>query len=418
MLTRTLMLLLLLMPLLTRPHDPHSRPHTRRPTPDSSTLPPHYDHVAQVDLQYLSASALPDLLRAISGGGDDDGGSGGYLSAEIELLQRRLATVRAPDAAGKGGGEGRGGGGGDKIHIATFVAWWHHGTLPPPPPRPPPSPVLVRHGSDRPPLEGPLRPPSLKQLAITTIAAARIHSVLEPDSPPVLVKEGSIQNATPPAPPPAPASAPASAPAPAPAPEPAPASASPVVPALSLSASSNQDLVIQFNTHQRKGVAALKLELGFGGGAGSKRGGLNESSQDQDEDEEGRSSGGGGVGGVGGVSGSGNGSGGGGGGGLAGGSSEAEAAVEAEAVAKWLLSAKGLSKRKVGEYLGGIDPFQQMVLGAFMQHPDNDFTGMALDEALRALLVKFRLPGEAQQISRVLESFGARSHACNPSMFR
>ena len=169
----------------------------------------------------------------------------------------------------------------------------------------------------------------------------------------------------------------------------------------------NQDLVIQFNTHQRKGIVALKLELGFGDDG--KRSGLIETSQDQEEDEEGRSSGGGGGG-----SGSGSGDGGasGGDGGLATGS------TEAEAVATWLMSANGLSKRKVGEYLGGIDPFQQMVLDAFMRHPDNNFTGMALDEALRALLVKFRLPGEAQQISRVLESFGARLHGCNPSMFR
>ena len=354
--------------------------------------PRHYAHDTcarrpKVDLQYLSTSALPDLLRAIDGGGDD-GGTGSYQPAEIELLRRRLAVTRVPDtASGANTAEGASKGA-DVIHIATFVAWWHHGTLPPPPPRPPPSPALLRLGSTQPPLEGPQRLPSLKQLPIAATAAAGITSVMEPNSPPVMTKEGSTQDAF------WSTRAPASAPAP----------ASAAIPALSLSASTNQDLVIQFNTHQRKGIVALKLELGFGDD--DKRG-LNESSQDQEEDEEGRSSGGGGGG-------SGSGSGDGGASGLATGSTKAEA----EAVATWLMSAKGLSKRKVGEYLGGIDPFQQMVLDAFMRHPDNNFTGMALDEALRALLVKFRLPGEAQQISRVLESFGARLHGCNPSMFR
>lgn len=48
-----------------------------------------------------------------------------------------------------------------------------------------------------------------------------------------------------------------------------------------------------------------------------------------------------------------------------------------------------------------------------MVHPQ----GKTIDGALRALLAQFRLPGEAQQIDRVMEAFAARYVTTNPGVF-
>jgi brefeldin A-resistance guanine nucleotide exchange factor 1 len=40
-----------------------------------------------------------------------------------------------------------------------------------------------------------------------------------------------------------------------------------------------------------------------------------------------------------------------------------------------------------------------------------DFTGMRIDTAIRTYLETFRLPGEAQKINRIMESFGKHYHA-------
>ena len=44
------------------------------------------------------------------------------------------------------------------------------------------------------------------------------------------------------------------------------------------------------------------------------------------------------------------------------------------------------------------------------------FAGMSLDEALRSILMQFKLPGESQQIDRILEKFSARVFATNPDV--
>lgn len=46
-----------------------------------------------------------------------------------------------------------------------------------------------------------------------------------------------------------------------------------------------------------------------------------------------------------------------------------------------------------------------------------EFAGKSLDGALRVLMMQFRLPGEAQQIDRILEKFAARYHEKNPGVF-
>jgi hypothetical protein len=62
-----------------------------------------------------------------------------------------------------------------------------------------------------------------------------------------------------------------------------------------------------------------------------------------------------------------------------------------------------LSKRRIGEFLGNSHPYNQEVLNCFLEK--FDFADMALDEAIRSLVRQFRLPGEAQQIDRILEKF-------------
>ena len=44
-----------------------------------------------------------------------------------------------------------------------------------------------------------------------------------------------------------------------------------------------------------------------------------------------------------------------------------------------------------------------------------DFSGKRIDEALRILLESFRLPGESQQIERVMNSFASVYFASNPT---
>lgn len=46
-----------------------------------------------------------------------------------------------------------------------------------------------------------------------------------------------------------------------------------------------------------------------------------------------------------------------------------------------------------------------------------NFGGQDIDEALRSLLYRFRLPGEAQQIDRIMEKFASRWYECNPGIF-
>ncbi|KAG0227252.1 GDP/GTP exchange factor for ARF [Mortierella sp. GBA43] len=79
-------------------------------------------------------------------------------------------------------------------------------------------------------------------------------------------------------------------------------------------------------------------------------------------------------------------------------------------VAHFLKSSTRLSKRLIGEYLA--KPANSEVLKAFVQL--FDFHGKRLDESLRDLLETFRLPGESQQIERIMELFAATYFATGP----
>lgn len=83
-----------------------------------------------------------------------------------------------------------------------------------------------------------------------------------------------------------------------------------------------------------------------------------------------------------------------------------------EEVARFLRRTPGLDKRTMGEYLAKEG--NEVILLAYLS--DFDFQpGETIDMALRKVLESFRLPGEAQQIDRVVEAFAAvyyRSVGC------
>lgn len=77
-----------------------------------------------------------------------------------------------------------------------------------------------------------------------------------------------------------------------------------------------------------------------------------------------------------------------------------------------LLDGDLLSKRAIGAYLG--DPRNRLVLSAFVRL--QEFHGKRLDLALRQFLRTFHLPGEAQQIDRLMESFAQHYVHVNPQL--
>ena len=87
----------------------------------------------------------------------------------------------------------------------------------------------------------------------------------------------------------------------------------------------------------------------------------------------------------------------------------------AEAVAAFLATSRGLSKRRIGDYLGESSEFVQAVLLAYTQR--FDFHELPFVEAVRAYLSPFRLPGEAQKIDRIMCTFSAHYCDNNPHVF-
>ncbi|KAE8996318.1 hypothetical protein PR003_g20860 [Phytophthora rubi] len=79
-----------------------------------------------------------------------------------------------------------------------------------------------------------------------------------------------------------------------------------------------------------------------------------------------------------------------------------------ESVASFLLHTPGLNKTLIGDYIGDgpIEkyPFNAAVRDAYVTMFDFR-SAPSLDEALRMFLAKFRLPGEAQKIDRMMEAF-------------
>ncbi|KAJ7950995.1 Brefeldin A-inhibited guanine nucleotide-exchange protein [Quillaja saponaria] len=86
-----------------------------------------------------------------------------------------------------------------------------------------------------------------------------------------------------------------------------------------------------------------------------------------------------------------------------------------EDIAAFLKNASGLSKTLIGDYLGEREDLSLKVMHAYVD--SFDFQGMDFDEAIRAFLKGFRLPGEAQKIDRIMEKFAERYCKCNQKAF-
>ena len=84
-------------------------------------------------------------------------------------------------------------------------------------------------------------------------------------------------------------------------------------------------------------------------------------------------------------------------------------------IALWLITSDRLSKNKIGDYLGRTDEHAVATLDHFVRALD--FGPFVFDEALRFFLSLFRLPGEAQQIGRIMEKFADAYARAHPSTF-
>ncbi|CBZ54059.1 Sec7 domain containing protein, related [Neospora caninum Liverpool] len=80
--------------------------------------------------------------------------------------------------------------------------------------------------------------------------------------------------------------------------------------------------------------------------------------------------------------------------------------AQPKSVANFFLAQEGLSKTRIGEFLGEDAPFNKKVLHALVD--SLDFRGKEIDAALKTFLQLFRLPGEAQKIDRMMEKFAEK----------
>lgn len=60
----------------------------------------------------------------------------------------------------------------------------------------------------------------------------------------------------------------------------------------------------------------------------------------------------------------------------------------------------------IGDYLGQHEKFPKAVLRAYVE--SINFSGMKLDMAIHEFLKGFEIPGEAQMIDRIMETFSER----------
>ncbi|KAH6598916.1 hypothetical protein BASA50_003422 [Batrachochytrium salamandrivorans] len=84
-------------------------------------------------------------------------------------------------------------------------------------------------------------------------------------------------------------------------------------------------------------------------------------------------------------------------------------------IARFLLTAEGLNKSMIGEFLGEGDEENIAIMHAFVD--EMEFTNHGFVDALRMFLQSFRLPGEAQKIDRFMLKFAERYLKGNPKKF-
>ncbi|XP_063047334.1 uncharacterized protein psda [Engraulis encrasicolus] len=85
----------------------------------------------------------------------------------------------------------------------------------------------------------------------------------------------------------------------------------------------------------------------------------------------------------------------------------------AKRLAKRLYKLDGFRKSDVARHLGKNNDFSRMVAEEYLAF--FNFTGLTVDQALRAFLKEFALMGETQERERVLSHFSKRYLQCNPS---
>ncbi|KAL1552145.1 brefeldin A-inhibited guanine nucleotide-exchange protein 5-like isoform X1 [Salvia divinorum] len=85
-------------------------------------------------------------------------------------------------------------------------------------------------------------------------------------------------------------------------------------------------------------------------------------------------------------------------------------------VAQFLRHTPDLDKAMIGDYLGQHEKFPKAVLHAYVE--SINFSGMKLDIAIHKFLKGFELPGEAQMIDRIMETFSERYCTDNPGLFK
>uniref|UniRef100_A0A8C6TLD4 Pleckstrin and Sec7 domain containing n=1 Tax=Neogobius melanostomus TaxID=47308 RepID=A0A8C6TLD4_9GOBI len=85
----------------------------------------------------------------------------------------------------------------------------------------------------------------------------------------------------------------------------------------------------------------------------------------------------------------------------------------AKRLAKRLFNLDGFRKSDVARHLSKNNDFSRLVAEEYLSF--FNFTGLALDQALRAFLRQFALVGETQERERVLSHFSRRYFDCNPN---
>ncbi|KAM6956231.1 uncharacterized protein FYW47_012173 [Aplochiton taeniatus] len=85
----------------------------------------------------------------------------------------------------------------------------------------------------------------------------------------------------------------------------------------------------------------------------------------------------------------------------------------AKRLAKRLYNLDGFRKSDVARHLSKNNDFSRMVAEEYLSH--FDFTGLTVDQALRAFLKEFALMGETQERERVLSHYSKRYLQCNPN---
>ncbi|CAD8168508.1 unnamed protein product [Paramecium pentaurelia] len=84
--------------------------------------------------------------------------------------------------------------------------------------------------------------------------------------------------------------------------------------------------------------------------------------------------------------------------------------------AQFLWENRDLNKDKLGELFGGSNDFDQKVFSLYVDFMN--FKGLQVDEGLRYMLEFFTLPGESQQIDRIMEKFASKYCIDNPGIYQ